>query len=113
MTINATTIKAKRLLRGQGTQRQTAGEQEHRTILCHITVYAAARQDLQVQTFETSDAKNTGSYTATTENGKSPRWRVGCVGCVRRFSSPLSVSLSFIEMFVLRFGNDKYRYRYR
>ena len=33
------------------------------------------------------------------------------MGCVRRFSPPLS--LSFIEMFVFRFGNDNCRYRYR
>ena len=32
-------------------------------------------------------------------------------GCVRQFSPQLS--LSFIEMFVFRFGNDTYRYRYR
>ena len=35
------------------------------------------------------------------------------MGYARRFSPPLSLSLSFIEMFVLRFGNDTYRYRYR
>ena len=35
------------------------------------------------------------------------------VGCVRRFSPPLSLSLWFIEMFVFRFGNDNCRYRYR
>ena len=33
------------------------------------------------------------------------------MGCVRRFSPPLWLSLSFIEMFVFRFGNDNYRYR--
>ena len=33
------------------------------------------------------------------------------MGCVRRFSPYLSLSLSFIEMFVFRFDNDNYRYR--
>ena len=32
---------------------------------------------------------------------------------LRRFSPPLSLSVSFIEKFVFRFGNDNYRYRYR
>ena len=34
------------------------------------------------------------------------------MGCVRRSSPPLSLSLSFIDMFVFRFGNDNDRYRY-
>ena len=46
-----------------------------------------------------------------TEQDKSPKWRVRC-GLCASVSPPLSLSISFIGMFVFRFGNDKYRYRY-
>ena len=41
-------------------------------------------------------------------------WAVCIIGFRRKnFSPPVSLSLSFIEKFVLLFGNDNYRDRYR
>lgn len=61
------------------------------------------------------DANNTGSRIGMRENDKSPRWKEGCGLCasigfrlVYRHRCRLSE-----WMFVVRFGNDMYRCRYR